>query len=690
MSGASSETAPSRRGKAAPAIRTVGVVGAGTMGAGIAQKLAMEGARVTLVDQGQAYLDKARKGIEGLLDEGQKRRVLRPDDARAALERLKFTTELSELKDADLVIEAIYEDLGAKRELFARLDAVVGPDAIFASNTSSLSVAELARSTRRPSRFLGMHFFFHPVKNRLVELIPIQGTDPAAYAALLDFARATGKTPIEVRDCPGFAVNRFFVPWLNEAVRMLEDGAADMASIDASAERAFGVGLGPFALMNATGVPIACHAAEGLRGPLGAFYAPAALLRRQTEAKAPWVLGGQPDPAKFDGVAERLWGVVFWVAASLAAEGGATREDIDRGARIGLRWARGPFEEMNRIGLAEAAERVRKLCARHALAFPASLAERAGGSWDLRYVEVLNEDGVARIVLNRPETLNALDEVLAAQLLSAVKSAQADPEARGIVLEGRGKAFMAGADVKFFARSIELGDFDGIVAFTRFGQELLRRIELSSKPVVALVDGAALGGGTELALACRARVATPKALFRLPETSLGIYPGLGGTQRLPRLVGKELAKFYILTGTPIGPREAASSGLADAVLPPAEALERAKRLARSEEAPDRHGPAPELSMAAEAFSDRRIGETLAGKSPAGADPGLAKAIEGLKKKAPLALKLANELVDEGLRVSLEEGLALELGRIPEIFKTDDAREGLAALLERRPAAFAGR
>lgn len=672
-------------------IRTVGVVGAGTMGSGIAQKMAMEGARVVLVDQAAEYLEKARKSVEGLLEEGQKRRVIRPEDTRATLERMTFTTDLAALKDADLVIEAIYEDEKAKKDLFARLDAVVGPDAVFASNTSSLSVAALARSTRRPSRFLGMHFFFHPVKNRLVEIIPIEGTDPAAFAAVLAFSRAMGKTPILVKDCPGFAVNRFFVPWLNEAARMLEDKTADMATIDAAAEKAFGIGMGPFALMNATGVPIACHAAEGLSRALGAFYAPAGLLKKQTDAKAPWTISGEPDPSRFDAVVERLWGVVFAVAAALADEGGASREDIDRGARIGLRWARGPFEEMNRLGLAAASDWVGKVCSRHSLSFPTGLKERGAKEWDLSYVELIKEDGVARIVLNRPETLNALDEVLAAQLLAAVVAAQADPEVRGIVLEGRGKAFMAGADVKFFARSIETGDFDGILRFTRFGQDLLRRIEASEKPVIALVDGAALGGGTELALACCARVVTPKAMFRLPETSLGIYPGLGGTQRLPRLVGKELAKFYIFTGTPLGAKDAAALGLADAVLPPEEALQHAKSLAGSgKPLPKRLDPGPGFAKVREAFADARIDALLAGKPVEGADPALAKALSGLSKKSLGALKTANELIDAGLRVSLDEGLDLELGRIREIFQTHDAREGLAALLERRAPAFTGR
>ncbi|MBI4346279.1 MAG: 3-hydroxyacyl-CoA dehydrogenase/enoyl-CoA hydratase family protein [Elusimicrobia bacterium] len=681
---------PKTVGRAGGAIRTVGVVGAGTMGAGIAQKLAMEGSRVLLVDQGAAYLDKARASIEAVLAEGQARRVLRPQEAKAALERMTFTTDLAELKSADLIIEAIYEDPEAKRSLFARLEAVAAPEAIFASNTSSLSVAELARSTRRPARFVGMHFFYHPVKNRLVEVIGIEGTDPAAYAAVLDFSRAAGKTPIEVKDRPGFAVNRFFVPWLNEAARMLEEGFADVPTIDAAAREAFGVGLGPFALMNATGVPIACHAAEGLARGLGAFYAPAARLKRQVDEKAPWALDGAPDRSRFAAVAERLWGVVFWVAVCLDAEAAATREDIDRGARIGLRWARGPFEEMNARGFASSADCVRAVCARHSLEFPEALASRGAQPWPLRYVDVLISNGVARIVLNRPETLNALDETLASQFFDAVRAAQKEPKVRGIVLESRGKAFMAGADVKFFARSIDAGDFDAILAFTRFGQELLRAIETSAKPVVALVDGAALGGGTELALACRARVVTPRAVFRLPETSLGIYPGLGGTQRLPRLIGKELAKFYVLTGAPLGAKEALALGLAQALAPAEEALARAKELARGEAtAASRPALPRELVTVREAFSEGLLAGTLAGQAPVGCDPAAAKAIAGLPKRAPLALKFAEELIEGGLKGSLENGLELELSRIVEIFKTADAREGLNALLERRAPTFRG-
>ncbi|MEK7270498.1 MAG: enoyl-CoA hydratase/isomerase family protein, partial [Planctomycetota bacterium] len=253
------------------------------------------------------------------------------------------------------------------------------------------------------------------------------------------------------------------------------------------------------------------------------------------------------------------------------------------------------------------------------------------------------------------------------------QAAQKDPGVEFILIEARGKAFVAGADVKFFVSSLDRGDIDGIVGFTEFGHEVLRRIETSPKPVAAVLEAAALGGGAELALACRWRLATEKALFLFPETGLGIYPGLGGTQRLSRLIGRELAKHFILSGAPISASAAAALGLVDRIIAPGGAVQAARALARGEKSARGVEPS-ELAGLRERYKDGALAQTIA----------------QLKRKAPLALKAANELIDLGSRGSLEEGLKLELSRLKEIFSTRDAREGLTALLERRPAAFEGR
>ena len=167
-----------------------------------------------------------------------------------------------------------------------------------------------------------------------------------------------GKTPIHSADQPGFVVNRYFVPWLNEAVRLLEDGVADVPTVEAACKRAFGVDMGPFELMNVTGIPIALHAATTLGEAFGPFYAPSPRLRAQVATGSSWPLEGEPDASLFDEVADRMWAVVFMVASALVDQEVGSVEDVDIGARVGLRWPRGPFESMNRLGVDKAAREV--------------------------------------------------------------------------------------------------------------------------------------------------------------------------------------------------------------------------------------------------------------------------------------------------------------------------------------------
>ena len=527
----------------------VGIVGVGNMGAGIAQKIAMEGFTVRVADMSVERAAVGKETIAASLQQAVARRVLNEIQAKAALDRVT-PVDLHGLSDCDLVIEVIFEDLLVKKDLFRKLDAICKDGCVLATNTSSFYVHELASVTRRQGDVVGLHYFFHPAKNRLLEVIPGPLTRPEVTAAMVRFAEAHSKTALVCKDAPGFAVNRFFVPWLNEAVRLLEDGTADIASIDAAAKQAFGIGMGPFELMNVTGVPISLHAATTLGTELGPFYEPCERLRHQVEdVKEDWVLDGEADPSTFDAVNDRLLAVTFAVAGAIVDEEVCSKEDVDRGARIGLRWASGPFELMNRHGLGRALELVRSLEADHPdLAIPRCIEAQDGAAWSFQRVDLDVTDGIARITLNRPEVMNALDPELVSQLDARFTEALAIDGLRGIVLAGTGKAFVAGADVSFFVRCIEANDIGRIVEFTEGGQQLLRRIETAPVPVLARVHGLAMGGGVELALACHGILCGPKASFALPETGIGIYPGLGGTQRLPRIVGRPLARRMILTG----------------------------------------------------------------------------------------------------------------------------------------------
>ncbi|MEW6489213.1 MAG: 3-hydroxyacyl-CoA dehydrogenase NAD-binding domain-containing protein [Thermodesulfobacteriota bacterium] len=669
-------------------LKKIGVVGAGNMGSGIVQKLAQEGFTVVMQDLTSEFVARGRARIRTLLGEAVERKIFSPEQVEEILARIYDTTDLGELADCDYVIEAVFEDETVKKELFAGLGKICGPQTVLATNTSSFYVSSLAESAARPERVVGLHFFYHPAKNRLVEVIPGAKTSPAAVEASLQLSKRMGKVPIVCKDRPGFAVNRFFVPWLNESVRLLETGAADIPTIEAAAKKAFRIGMGPFELMNVTGVPIAYHAEATLGRELGGYYPPVARLVAQAEKNEPWNLEGAPDESKFQAVADRLMGVVFQVAGEILDEEVATLEDTDQGAKIGLLWALGPFELMNKVGTTRAIALAEAFCAEfgHPLAKSLGRQKAAGKPWPMRVVHLSVKDGIATLLINRPEALNALNEAVVDQLEKAFDEASARADVKAIVIEGAGKAFVAGADIKFFIDNIEAGRIPRIADFARRGQRVLRKLETSAKPVIAKVDGLSLGGGTELALACQAIVATDKAGFGFPETGIGIFPGLGGTQRTARIVGKELAKYLVFTGAPLDGKTAHEIGLAGYFVSSEEADAFIRGLVAQGTIPDKYAKKPVSKgweAVAEAFSDDKVGDVIAGRSPNG-DPRVQAAAKALPRKAPLAIRAANEILDEGMTVDLPAGLELEMSRLEEIFTTADALIGLKSVGVARP------
>ncbi|MFG0334963.1 MAG: 3-hydroxyacyl-CoA dehydrogenase NAD-binding domain-containing protein, partial [Maioricimonas sp. JB049] len=243
-------------------ISTVAVVGAGTMGAGIAQLAATRGYPVILRDIDQAALERGMKQIESLTRKAVRKRVFSESEGDAALHRIRQTTELEPLADADLVIEAIVERLDVKRKLFADIDNVVPAHTIIASNTSALPINEMAAATIRVDRVAGLHFFNPVHKMPLVEVVRSAQTSDETIAALVDLVRALGKTPIVVGEGPGFLVNRILFPYLDEAVRLVCEGIP-VEQIDREARR-FGLPMGPLALLDTVGIDIGADAAHTL------------------------------------------------------------------------------------------------------------------------------------------------------------------------------------------------------------------------------------------------------------------------------------------------------------------------------------------------------------------------------------------------------------------------------------------
>jgi 3-hydroxybutyryl-CoA dehydrogenase len=262
-------------------IRTVAVIGAGTMGHGIAQVAAMAGCVTYLYDSQADAVDAALERVRVNLDAGVTRGKVTPETRDLAIGSLYGATKLAEaVRDADLVIEAVPERIELKREIFAALDRAARPDAILASNTSSLSVSEIARATEHPERVVGLHFF-NPVHiMRLLEVVRAEQTSDATLAAVLGFARAIAKEPIVVTDTPGFASSRLGVVLGLEAIRMVEQGVAAPADIDRAMELGYNHPMGPLRLTDLVGLDVRLGIAEYLHATLGGEqYRPPELLR---------------------------------------------------------------------------------------------------------------------------------------------------------------------------------------------------------------------------------------------------------------------------------------------------------------------------------------------------------------------------------------------------------------------------
>jgi enoyl-CoA hydratase/3-hydroxyacyl-CoA dehydrogenase len=290
--------------------------------------------------------------------------------------------------------------------------------------------------------------------------------------------------------------------------------------------------------------------------------------------------------------------------------------------------------------------------------------------------------------------MNALNETVVKQLNEAFQEAESDPETRVIILQGAGKAFVAGADIGFFIKCIKENRLDENMRFTTYGQAVLDRIDQSEKLVIAKVDGLALGGGLELALSADVIVATPKAIMGFPETGIGIYPGLGGTQRTSRFIGKAVTKYLIFTGRLISAEEAFSIGLVDYVFGPEEIDARIAALVAEGKLIPRKGRGSgdlteEWRNIQNLFADDNIGAWLAGEYLESDDPLAAKAAKVLAGKAPIALRLVNGIIDRGFELPLAEGIKQELAHLNEVFSTADALTGLSSVGKGRPA-FEGR
>ena len=616
------------------------------MGSGIAQACAQAGFTVRVRDVDDAALARGRGLIEKMLNGAIERKKLTPARRDEVLARIAFSTDIaSTVRDASLVIEAVFEESAVKRALFSEIAPLLGHDAVVATNTSSLSVTDLGAGFPHPGRFAGLHFFYPAAVNKLLEIIAGSETDRATVAELERFAYLIRKIPVETADRAGFCVNRFFVPYLNEATRLAEENVASLATIEEVGRELFGATLGPFELMNVTGIPIAFHAETSLYRAFGPAYAPSQLLESQFRSNQPWKWKEtEVDPTRKAAVRERFLGLTLGIATRLVEEGVASAEATDRAATVGLRRRWGPFTQLSSVGLAEGLRLVEAYAQRWPGNFPVSkeLRERSSRGerrWPMRLVRVERKGAVAWVLLDRPEALNALNSELLDQVDAALRSLESESGVRAVVLAGSSPVFAAGADIaEMEHKSLAEG-----VAFGFHGQRVADRVERFPAPVIALVEGYALGGGLELALAADFIIAAEGSLLGLPEVTVVIHSGMGGSSRLTRLIGRGRTKLLAYTGVPVTAEEAARMGFVAKVVPAATARDEVAALA----------------------------ETIA-------------------SRAPLGVQWVKRVIDRGMDAPLETALYLEGESAGHTFGTDDRLEGMRAFLERRKPEFKGR
>lgn len=553
-------------------IDQVGVIGSGNIGPDIAlhfaKALEREGVEVVVVDVAPEALDRGRTKVLQKVAKGVETGAFTSAAAESIVSRIVFTADYQRLTRASLVVEAATENLEVKRQIFTRLDGLCGPGAILASNSSHLEPEAIFAGLTGAGRMLVLHYFFPAERNPLVEIVPGRETRPELSGQLAGFYEAIGKVPIAVGSRYGYAVNPVFEGLFLAAALAVEEDLGTTREVDAAARRALGLGVGPFTAMNLTGGnPITSHALDQMTR-FGSWWRTPRLMREAMADGRPWEVPRRDErvelpPDREQRIADTMRGAWFGLAGQILDAGIVSLADLELGVELGLAM-RPPFAAMNQMGVPRALELVEAYARAHpGFAVPACLVEqaRAGGPFRIPLVLRRDDGNVAILTIRRPGVLNALNEEVYQQLHDHFVALAADPAIAAVVLTGFGpKAFVSGADVGFLAG---IGSpAEGVAAATRSkaAGNLLERL---GKPSVCALNGMALGGGNELAMCCTARIVKqglPVAIGQ-PEPNLGIVPGAGATQRLPRLVGLEPAAALLRTGKPWSGAEAVAAGL---------------------------------------------------------------------------------------------------------------------------------
>lgn len=508
-----------------PLPRVVAVIGAGTIGPDIGYyiKSALPAIKLYLVDISQAAVDRAIQRFHDYAAKAVAKGKMTTAEADAVTSNLVGTTNYDVIADADWILEAATENIALKRKIFAAVESVVRRDAVITSNTSSLPAAEIFSQLKHPGRATVTHFFAPAWRNPVVEVIRWRHANPAVVEYLRWLFCSTGKVPLVTDDVPCFMLDRIFDNWCNESALLLDRATA--AEIDSTASEF--VHAGPFFVLNlANGNPIIVETNTLQAETEGAHYMPASIFRSVDR----WVT---VSPGKSVAVAaetaqavrERLLGILFSQSVDILDRHIGEPADLDFGCRQALGFKRGPLDLMRELGEGVTGHALMRLREERP-GMPMPGRPFSGYQDFLRHVLVDDVDGVKIITLRRPDALNALHDEMTDEILDVIRKYEGNNDVSGFVIIGYGtRAFCAGADIGRLTGM--LGNAKAAAQYSRDCSRLLVYLDKMTKPVVAALNGMALGGGFELAMRCHSIVALRDAWMQLPEITLGIVPGIG-------------------------------------------------------------------------------------------------------------------------------------------------------------------
>lgn len=593
-------------------INTITVLGAGNMGHGIAEVAAIAGFDVNLRDIKDEFVQNGYDQIEWSLGKLAEKDQLSEEEADAALDRVTPIVDFEEaVSDTDFVIEAVPEKMEIKKDVYGEMEEYAPDHAVFATNTSSLSITELSEVTERPERFCGMHFFNPPVRMQLVEVISGAHTEDEVLDLTEDLAEEMGKTPVRVRkDSPGFIVNRVLVPLMNEAAWIVESGDGTVAEVDSASKFDMGLPMGSFELADQVGIDVGYHVLDYMHEVLGDAYEPCPLLVQKVEDETLGKKTGEgfydyddggvdiPTDAGTEAIVHRLQAVMANEVAKLVGNDVADPDAIDEATMLGAGFPNGPAKIADEAGLDTLLSTLEDLyeetgAERYEPAdYLYEAAEEGGfyggedgedgdsGQYDFDTIRVEKPgDYLGKVVIDRPHRMNTISGELLGELGEAIDTLAEDDDVRALLLVGEGdKAFSAGADVQSMAAGG--GDPIEAVELSKKGQDTFGKLESCPMPVLAAIDGYCLGGGMEMATCADMRIASERSEMGQPEHDLGLLPGWGGTQRLKHIVGEGRAKEIIFTADRFDAQTMADYGFINEVVEVSEFEDRAGELAR--------------------------------------------------------------------------------------------------------------